>query len=145
MKIPEWNEECSTGIEEIDSQHRHLLSLAERLRQAIERSEKLATMASVLDELDTVTNVIQELVEYASYHFENEERYMQAHAYPEYDQHLKAHIQSAQKIKDCAILWQKRRDRFSIDVAEFLNDFWHTHVLEYDRRLGQFLKEQGLS
>jgi len=144
MKILEDNILCSTGIEEIDAQHRHLLDLAERLERVIEQSNDQATMAAELEEMDTVRSIIAELVEYASYHFDTEERYMRDNDYPEYDQHHQEHIRKAESIRHWSCFWQKSKDCFSVEVAEFINDFWDTHVLEYDRKLGEFLKGQGV-
>lgn len=145
MKVAELKSLCPTGVEEIDAQHRHLLDLADRLEHTIARSNEQATMAAVMNEMDTVRGVIAELVEYASYHFDTEERYMRDSAYPEYEQHHEEHVRTAEMIHHWAYFWQKSRDRFSVEIADFINDFWNSHVLEYDRKLCEFLKERGVS
>ena len=80
MTISEDIQACNTGINEIDTQHRHLLDLIERLEHVIEQSNDQATMAAVMKEMDTVRSVIAELIEYVSYHFDTEERYMRDNA-----------------------------------------------------------------
>jgi hemerythrin len=55
MAFFEWEDGFAVGVTEIDQQHRRLIGLISRLHEAIERSNDLATLASVMSELDTIT------------------------------------------------------------------------------------------
>lgn len=145
IRIGEWNETLSTGVGEIDEQHRYLFSLAKRLDRAIVRSNDLATLASVLQEVETVACILKELGDYASQHFETEEKYMRMCEYPEYDLHREAHARSAERIRVLEARARQCRHRFSIELAEFFDVVWRIHVLDFDRRLGAFLRAHGVS
>ena len=144
LKIYQWDESWNIGIAEIDQQHRHLLGLAERLGRSIVRSNELATLASVLQEIDTVAVVLRELDEYASYHYRTEEEYMRRFEYPEYARHCEEHVQSTRRIHELVLRSQQSRHRFSLELAEFFDVVWRTHVLDFDRRLGEFLRARGV-
>lgn len=139
-----WNEAWNTGIEAIDRQHRHLHGLAEELARAIERTNELATLASVLQEVDTAAFMLRELTEYLPHHMETEERYMRLNEYPDYDRHHQEHVRTAKRIDELETLSRRCRHRFSLELAEFFVAGWRTHVLNWDRRLGDFLRERGI-
>jgi hemerythrin len=145
MAFFEWEDSFAVGIADIDEQHRRLVGLISRLHEAIECSNRLATLASVMCELDTITAVIDELIDYIHYHFSTEEKYMLAHAYPGYDQHKKEHEQFEDQVRAYKRDFERQKTRLSVEIAEFLKSWWRAHILGTDRKSGAFLKEQGLS
>ena len=144
MAFLEWDDDFRVDIAEIDGHHHHLLRLINQLHEAIEHSNQLATLESVLREQETVAAVIKELVDYASYHFTAEEDYMRRWAYPEHHQHRDEHRKFIDSIQAFRQSFDKKKTRLSLDIAEFARSWWRSHILVSDKKCGAFLKEQGL-
>lgn len=78
-----WSDRLATGIADVDSQHRYLIGLINRVGDLCMPGSEVSTIKAVLDEL----------LNYTVYHFSNEEQMMQKYAVSEHHQniHLKAH------------------------------------------------------
>ena len=144
MAFLEWDDSYSVDIAEIDRHHQHLFGLVSQLHEAIERSNRLATLESVLREQETVAAVIEELINYASYHFTTEEDYMRRWAYPEHGQHRDEHRQFRDHVQAFRQSFSKKKTRLSLDIAEFAKSWCQSHILVTDKKCGAFLKEQGV-
>ena len=65
----EFTQDCLTGIDQIDEEHRKLFSL---INEAVELPKEARTP-------QTVKNILEHLSDYAVNHFAHEEAYMEAH------------------------------------------------------------------
>ncbi|MHC4339984.1 MAG: bacteriohemerythrin [Planctomycetota bacterium] len=144
MAFFDWEDRFSVNIAEIDGHHRKLIDLISQLHDAIESCSELATIPSVLSELDTVTSVLTELISYAEYHFGAEEKYMHEYAYPGYDQHRAEHHQFIDRVQAFKRSFEKEKSRLSIEIAEFMMQWWREHILGSDKKCGVFLNEHGV-
>lgn len=77
-----WNDRLALGIPEIDRDHRHLISLI----------NKLAQLHTLKDDVTQLLSLFQQLKEYARTHFHAEETLMAEAAVSE--EHRKAHVQA---------------------------------------------------
>lgn len=129
-----WRDEFATGIDEVDEQHRILVDI---LREADERLRADASLAA----LEKIT---RDLLGYALYHFDTEERLMREYGYSEHAaedaaRHLEEHRAFSAKV--VAI----RDDlKAGIPIAReallsFLSDWLTQHILHTDQRLGAFI------
>lgn len=129
-----WNDSLLSGVGEMDRQHRILVNTL------IEVSTKLADREN--DPLfDRIT---QDLLAYAIYHFDTEEKLMQQHAYAaaapdEARAHLAAHRRFAERV--VALRADARAGRSGANAAllAFLKEWLVNHILTADKRLGQFI------
>lgn len=144
MPYFEWDDSFTTHVTRIDEQHRRLIGLINRLHDAIERSNELATMSAVMNELVTATSVVNELVNYALYHFSTEEEYMSDYAFPAYAAHKQEHEQFIRRVDAFRRELEAHKGRLSIDIVEFLVEWWRSHILSSDKKCGAFLNEQGV-
>jgi len=144
MAFFDWEDAFGVGVLGIDQQHQRLIALINQLHDAIERSNELATLESVLSELAAVTSVVDELISYTQYHFSTEEGHMLQYAYPGYDEHKAEHEQFVGKVQDFRRRFDKQKTRLSLDIAEFLMNWWRGHILNSDKKCGAFLCEKGL-
>ena len=144
MEFFEWDDGFSVNVVEIDRHHQHLFGLINELHEAIERSNRLATLESVLREQETVAAAIKKLIDYASYHFTTEEAYMRRWAYPEHSQHHDEHRQFIENVQAFKQAFDRKKTRLSLDIAEFAKSWWRSHILGTDKKCGAFLNEQGL-
>jgi hemerythrin len=144
MAFFEWEDRFSVNVAQIDQQHQRLFKLINDLHEAIARSNSLATMASVVKEMDTVTSVIRELMSYAEYHFGTEECYMSDYSYSGRDQHQTEHQDFIKRVHAFEQTFSREKTRLSIDIAEFLREWWRGHILGSDKKVGAFLNREGL-
>jgi hemerythrin-like metal-binding protein len=132
----EWSERMTTGVPQVDSQHRFLV---DTLKQA---NEKL-----LLDhEGALLGEIAKDLLAYAIMHFETEEDLMKRHGYAEaFPELAKVHIAqhrefSHQVVVVCDNL-REGRQVSRIDVLKYLNEWLRNHVLGIDQKLGAFVRE----
>ena len=128
MKAYKWDEQYDVGFNPIDSQHKSILRLINRLLLNRHRNKKI--MVGLLDEL----------ICYVQYHFKSEENYMILLRYPEYKSHL---IEHASLMKDIIGITDKyKEDKVSIVViCDSLLNWAMPHILEVDKIVGMFLEK----
>jgi hemerythrin-like metal-binding protein len=134
MPILEWNDSLNINVRDIDAQHRGLVSMANRLHDGMTSEQPAAMLRDILDEMG----------QYAVEHFGTEERYMEAHGYPERAAHMAEHRDFADKARrmteDCA----SGKCALSMDILNFLCNWLVTHIHGTDKALGAFLNECGV-
>jgi hemerythrin len=144
MAFFEWNDSYSVNIKEIDQQHRTLVELINQLYELTKRDNSRNTIASAVDELDNMAAVLDELADYTSNHFSTEEHYMLEYGYPEYARHKLAHRKFADRIQAFIQDFNDGKAIFSVEILEYLKDWWKQHILTVDREYGPFFNGRGL-
>jgi len=126
----QWTEELSVGNPSLDTDHKLLLDLVNRLDEAIESGRGREEVGTVLNSL----------LDYTAYHFAREEALMSASGYPDVATH--AHTHQVLRLQVSHI-----RDRFvanpdSIhdrEVLSFLKNWLTSHILGRDKHYAPFL------
>lgn len=119
----------------IDEHHTQLLSLIAKTKDAREITKK--------DFLIHITS----LVDYATYHFEYEEKLMKKYNYPLYNQHKQIHEVFMVKVNQ----WVDEFNNMPYIIAEneldkiiqFGMEWLNRHILYVDRKFIDFLKENN--
>lgn len=145
MAFFEWDESYSVKVQEIDRQHQRLIELINQLHEAMKEGNRRKTMASAVDELDTMAAVLDELKDYASHHFSTEEGYMLEYGYPEYAPHKELHGQFADRVQTFQQDFNQGQALFSVEILEFIKDWWRQHILNVDKKYAPFFNEKGLT
>ncbi len=131
MKDMVWDRILSVGVDEIDDDHRKLVSIFNILNHAVLDGESPRYVAAVLAELINCT----------VWHFSHEERLMLKHRYDAMDEHQAEHqelIKSAQELQQVLL----RGDKPMVDEQiEFLEHWLTEHILTADLRLGSYLSQ----
>jgi len=126
-----WGDILSVEVDEIDEDHRKLVSIFNILNHAVTEGESPDYLAAVLEELINCT----------VWHFSHEERLMLKHRYKELEEHKAEHRELIQSAKD---LQQKilLADKPMVDEhVEFLERWLTEHILTADGRLGAYLSQ----
>ncbi len=130
----EWKEIYSVRVKEFDRQHKRLIDMINELHWAIKTGRGKAV----------VSYILTEMIDYATTHFEAEEKYMSGFEFPGYAQHKAEHNAFALKVLD----FQKRYSRGSItltfEVMNFLEEWLIKHIQGTDKKYGTFLNTKGL-
>ena len=145
MSFIEWKESYNIGIPKADEDHRHLIGLINGLHEAMRRYSGRDTMDAAIGELEAMTSVIDEMLEYGAHHFSMEEKYMEKFAYPEHDEHERAHREFADKVQTFRREFDQGNAMSSMEIFRFLEDWVDRHLLDVDKKLGGFLKERGVT
>jgi hemerythrin len=133
MDLIKWKNEYAVDVAEIDEQHRHLIGLINRLGDAM----------SVNKGCEVVDAVLAELVSYTTYHFDAEERLFLQHGYDEREEHRKAHAELAAGVRELSDAARRDDRKRSIEVMLFLSDWLNRHILDEDRKFGEYVKGKG--
>lgn len=81
----EWEQQYELGINEIDTQHKHLVSLVNKMAEALERANQGE------DAFDDMLSVLDALKDYTVYHFSFEESLLEKCNYPDLIPHKEQH------------------------------------------------------
>lgn len=127
MAIFEWKSEYETGVDEIDYQHRVLVSLI----------NELSDLASNQFDLEAAGEVFEKLKSYTVFHFATEEELMGQYRYEERDHqaHLLQHRQFEKEIESV----QQDFNQVSVEdcnvILSYLKNWLINHIGRTDKRL----------
>ncbi len=133
----EWSDEkYSTGIEEIDNQHKELISIVNELHQSyINNNAK-----------DKINDIFKRLIDYTDYHFKTEEELMKEHNFYDYYNHKKSHDTFKEKVLNYQKRYfhntEHRENEESIfsNIIVFLVNWISVHIREVDKLYVPYIK-----
>lgn len=130
-----WNQGMCLGNERIDQQHKKLTDLINELYQAFTAGR----------DKDILAQLIREVSAYCLYHFSDEEKLMAEIGYPDAEHHTAQHRTFVLKTVDFLVDAADGKEDISLEMLDFLTDWWIGHIQGTDMRLGEHLKARGLS
>ena len=134
MPILVWSDEYSINVAEIDEQHKKLLDHVNRLHAGVEAQ---------IDKQE-LHQLVEDLYEYATFHFASEERLMKQYGMDHINKH---HVEHKLLLKHlnhiCNAISQGKRPAFysEYDVS---NDWFLAHIMDFDKKMGAFLNSEGV-
>jgi len=133
MAFFEWKEEYSTGIASIDKQHKRFIALINEIHVCIldDREEPI------------VSQVVDDLEQYALYHFSQEEILFQEYGYKETIEHGKEHELYNKQIELLKTLTLSQEKTLSIQTLSILGAWLEHHILEEDMAYITFIRENA--
>jgi len=130
----EWKEDFGGGIECIDDDHKQLINLINQFEAAAnyDQGEQFEEEA------------LSELVDYTKHHFAIEEKLMQEHSYPEFEQHKAQHEAMIKQVKTFLESYQTDDSEQTIEeIAAYLKYWLVNHIISVDKKTARFLSEAG--
>lgn len=142
MEYLEWNKETmGLGIKLIDDQHKELLNII----------NKLSTSINEHSQANDILVIVDELINYATYHFSTEEKIFDEFNYNETINHKKEHevfVKKFLKIKDRIKTDKAYLNQNSIEIAEdifsYIINWFLNHIVCSDRKYVELFKENGV-
>ena len=132
-----WNESLEVGIDVVDSQHRGLVELLNRV-------VSLHTIKDLSEKKEHAEDILSDLFSYTKFHFKTEESYMALMNYPNMPEHIKIHQSLILKLKKI------QEDLLYSDVDAFvkaeenlfvlLKSWLVEHIQHEDFKLKPFVK-----
>lgn len=129
-----WEPSLSTGVGEIDSQHREFIANLNAFADALEIGIRGGELKKIFDFA----------VKYAVEHFMTEETYMISYAYPGYKTHKKLHEDFKESFE--SISGQIETEGWTKETVSEMHDkftgWFVNHIRVHDAALGDFLKNK---
>lgn len=127
-----WDKSFEIGCELVDDQHRELVALVSDFEESVHRSVSGQKLAEVL----------KFLVNYTRHHFSSEENFMKKIGYPATDEHKKIHDDLINMVTRILLDLKSGKRPEPEALLAFLVDWVKDHVLEEDRKIGQFYQRE---
>lgn len=118
------------GVEKIDSEHRHLISIFNRLSKKADQEEPT-----------DFVKIVEELEKYNNYHFVDEETLMKKANFTEIDEHVIQHQIFRQKIDDFKTSIRFGSSMLQSEIIDFLLKWLLKHIMECDAKYVPSIKE----
>jgi len=134
MSLLNWSSAFCVGVKEIDDQHKKLVDMANRLNDAMQIGQGRESLSKVLNEL----------VDYTVYHFGTEEKLMGLHQYPFQAAHKEEHKKLIQDVGAFKAKFDKGDAAITSEIMNFLRDWLTKHILGTDKKFAKDLNEKGV-
>jgi hemerythrin-like metal-binding protein len=131
MAIAKWSDELTTGVTEVDTQHKELIRLVNDFHEALMQGKGR----------EVVGDAIHFLSDYVVKHFQMEERLMLDNHYPGYVAHKGQHEQF---IKDFTKLANdfntaENSSLLAINVQRSIMQWLINHIMKVDKEMAKYL------
>lgn len=123
-----WDKSFETGIDEVDAQHQRLVEIINSLADGIGQ----ATMKDL-------QGILSQLKDYAQYHFQSEEKIMEAAAYNGLEDHKAEHNAFVDQILLFDLDVILASEGLAWDMFHFLRGWLTNHILVVDRQFASSL------
>ena len=134
MELISWNASFSVGIDEIDRQHQRLIVFINDLYRAMMLEKGR----------DSISEILEGLVEYTANHFAYEEKLFNQHGYPETSAHLDKHQKLVSQVLDFKGKFDRKEAEVNFDLMDFLKAWLTKHIVKEDKKYGPFLNGKGV-
>ena len=132
MAFITWKKEFEVGYLKVDDQHKELVSIINKLADAMGQGKGKEELGKVL----------HFLAEYTVSHFKTEEDLMALHGYPGFPAHKKIHTDLVAQVSDLVGKFDSGKSVLTVQVMNFLQDWLIKHIQGEDTKLAGFLNSR---
>lgn len=129
MPLIEWNEQFLLGVPQFDEHHEHLVNLLNTTYDDFINGASNKSSQTILDEL----------IDYATYHFSAEEYWMEKNNYPRLVKHQGEHKYFVDRVVTLQKDFHDGREKMSLEILSFLKNWLSSHILGSDADYGDFV------
>lgn len=136
-----WSENLQVDVRKMDSQHKALLITVNKLHELLLRE----------GDITSINELFSDLIRQTKVHFKTEERFMKKYDYPDYKDHKLMHDLLIDQIEDVQVAQQSIESQTfaqhwfeRLELADFLRTWLFSHIIDEDKKLGEFLKRKGV-
>lgn len=133
MAFVNWKDEFSVRVPEIDTQHRRLLDIINKLHDSMRTGGKP----------DALKGVGDELVSYTRYHFNYEEQMLARAGYRGLEEHKRKHRAMVAQVEGFAAEISSGKASVSMKLMAFLKDWLTRHIMETDQHYASYLENRA--
>lgn len=124
-----WEPGFNLGIEKIDNQHKKIVELINVLNSAVMNKDADLKISSMLDEM----------TDYADYHFKTEEAYFKEFQFPLLEEHINQHNAFIEKVKEFKAKHEAGTS-ITFRLMNYLRKWLTNHILDSDREYVDIIK-----
>ncbi len=133
-QILKWQDSLSTGIEEIDLQHKKLIKVIDEVYQNSLLSDEQFSLI--------FPKSVKKLTEYTHYHFEEEERLMKRFGFPGTPDHEAEHRAFTDEVHRQLSALTKATPNDGYQLYRFLGQWLLSHIARSDQQWAAFVRKQ---
>ncbi len=126
MPLLHWDEKYSTGIREMDEQHKKWMELINRFYDRI-NDVKLQ---------DNMKDTLKEAIDYTVYHFDQEEKFMADKGYSKLSEQKKEHERIKNKLFEFQDLLDHDKLVVSSPLTREMKSWFNEHITNMDKEYG---------
>ncbi len=135
MPLFTWSNEYSVGVGSMDSHHRNLFDIMNKLHDAMKQGQAE----------DRIAATIRELVDYTVYHFSEEEKIMERINYAGIGAQKREHVMFVDKMNEYKAKADKGQAIFTVaEVADTSVRWLREHILVMDKKYEETMKAHGI-
>jgi len=135
MPLVTWDPSYSVKVSKCDEDHKKLFALLNALHEAMKEGKGHETIRQVLDEL----------ADYARFHFSQEEMLLKQTNYANCLPHQMQHRAFVKKVEEFQSDMKAGKRVRTIAVVDFLKDWLIHHIKQTDREYSDHLNAKGIS
>lgn len=122
-----WKDEYSLGVEFIDEQHKRLFELAGEIYDLLKNE-------FYVDKYHRIVNLLEELGNYAVFHFQAEEAYQKEIGYKKFLSHKVEHDDFVAKFENIDLKTiDENQDSFILELLDYVVNWIGDHILLRDK------------
>jgi len=127
--LVKWKEEYRIGVDEIDEQHKKIFEIANEAYELLKDE-------FCYDKYDRIIELLEELKDYAKFHFSFEEDYMLSIKYKGYFSQKVAHDNFIDKVNSFDLNEiDENQDQYVLEILDFVVDWISQHILKSDKKI----------
>lgn len=134
MTLLKWSGNIAVDIEELDKQHRTIIGLFNSVVTAIDDEKHQYSI-----------NLTCSLLDLLNIHFGYEEELMKIHGYPDFATHKSKHTDISKTILNLLDLRSDGKKKIVVSVTPIFNIWLEDHLEGEDKKLGEYLKNKGVT
>lgn len=134
MEFMKWDSSYSVKVKACDDDHKKLFAMINTLHDAMKAGHGA----------DKVTDIVRDLGNYAKYHFEREEEFMETAKYPDLPSHRAEHQAFIRRVEQFHKDLAAGQGGQSVAVADFLNKWLTGHIRHIDQKYSSHLNSHGI-
>jgi len=132
-----WNDNLLTGFDEVDLQHKKLISVINDVHTAMN--------APAADYAKGMAKALKRLTDYTYYHFDEEEKFMRANNYPDIDAHRKEHQAFIEKVSNQIKTLTQANPEDGFIFYRFLGSWLLNHIAKSDKAWADYISTKKQS
>ncbi len=144
MEQFQWKDQYKLGIEIIDTQHKRLVQIIAELGDLIPSSLNSTGYKNKAKEKKALQKILDELTQYAHFHFATEEKYFSEFHYKRAKEHEAQHENFRKTIDSFTNKLATRDGQLSMEISAFLENWFKHHLLGFDRDYVETFHKHGL-
>lgn len=135
MEFMKWDQSYSVKVKACDDDHKKLFGMINSLHDAMKAGHGA----------DKLGEIVRDLGNYAKYHFDREEAFLEKAKYPDLPSHRAQHHAFIQRVEGFRKDLAAGKGGQSVAVAEFMNQWLTGHIRQTDQKYSSHLNSHGIS